>query len=367
LRIAIVDPYIRGIFGQRECLKLAALLSEENEVDLVVHRISANVVQEVRSKIGRANLIFFSLNPSNDYEFPYTIKYMYGGIADRSLSSFLRGRSYDAIVVISSVEGWWLGYMLKNEKRGNRPLICLVPTDPPTGVSLEFYETGRHRGLARLTDEVFIRFQRFRLSHFDCVFGQSEWTNSIMRRVYGISPIGKAGGVDKERFDVRRVRLRDEEPYIAVPTVALDARRKDIVRKLHEAGVRMKLYGPVRLGIPGELGYISDEQLVDVLGNASATLFLFDYESLGLIPLESLSLGTPVITERRLGPGYELAGNEHVTFVDGFEEALRACRESASRRLTLEERLKISESVRQYSFENFARLIERTMEERLGD
>lgn len=366
MRIAIVDPYIRGIFGQREHLKIAELLSRNNEVDLIVYKISENIIQEVRSMIGSANLIFFTTNSSNKYELLYTIKYMYGGIADRSLYSFLKDKNYDAIVVISSVEGWWLGYMLGNKKRSGRPLTCLVLTDPPTGVSLEYYEHGKHSGLTALFDNLFIKFQKFRLDRFDCIFGQSEWTNDIMKKIYGINVIGKAGGINTEKFNITKVVINDEEPYIAVPTVALDSKRRNIIRMLYRAGVRMRLYGPVKLDIPGELGFISDEEMINVLGNASATLFLFDYEGLGLIPLESLSLGTPVITEKRLGPGAELSGNRYVTFVNGFEDTLKACRDRLTEKPTYEERLKIRESVKQYSFENFAGLIERTLAEKLN-
>ena len=54
--------------------------------------------------------------------------------------------------------------------------------------------------------------------------------------------------------------------------------------------------------------------------------FYFDYEALGLIPFESLSLGTPVITIPKQGPYEELGNNKFVYFFSDYDSLLKSCR-----------------------------------------
>ena len=63
-----------------------------------------------------------------------------------------------------------------------------------------------------------------------------------------------------------------------------------------------------------------------LISNSKATLFYFDYEALGLIPLESLSLGTPVITLPKQGPYEELKLNKFVYFFKDYDSLLKICK-----------------------------------------
>jgi glycosyltransferase involved in cell wall biosynthesis len=365
MRIAIVDPYIRGMFGQRTHLRIAKILSKNNDVDFISYKVYEKLIDEVKNTIGKSNLIMIKKGYSSTYEFPYSLKYMYGGIVDLILSMKIKKRNknkdYDAILVISSAEGWWLGYFLKKLKKNGRPLICLHITDPPLGIDLNFYEKGKHTGfIKRIQDVFFLKFQKFRLKYFDIIFGQSEWTNSILEKYFDIEPVGKAGGVDAERFSPLHVTLATLDQYIVVPTVSLDDERKKIIRDLSNYGINMVLYGPnIVEGVPS-LGYVSDEEMIRLVGNANAMFFLFDYESLGLIPLESLSLGTPVITEKKQGPFSELKDNEYVKFIDNIndiEKVGKLCKEALISTLDINDRMKIRSTVDSYSFENFANRI----------
>ena len=51
------------------------------------------------------------------------------------------------------------------------------------------------------------------------------------------------------------------------------------------------------------LGPVSTRDLVDLYANALFTLFPFTYEPMGLVPIESMACGTPVLTYGRQGPG----------------------------------------------------------------
>ena len=62
--------------------------------------------------------------------------------------------------------------------------------------------------------------------------------------------------------------------------------------------LRLDRYPHVRL-----LGHVSDQQLSELYTNARFTAFPFTEEPFGLVPLESMACGTPVLTYGEQGPG----------------------------------------------------------------
>jgi len=108
-------------------------------------------------------------------------------------------------------------------------------------------------------------------------------------------------------------------------------------------------------------GYVSDDELIDIIGNASATLFLFHFKSFGLIPLESLAVGTPVITQPKLATRLEWRDNKFAKFFNDYDECLKACKEFLRNDLTNQQREKVKESVEQYFTKSVLRRFEEFM------
>ena len=87
--------------------------------------------------------------------------------------------------------------------------------------------------------------------------------------------------------------------------------------------------------MPGKLkhiptsGYVNDEEMIDILSKAKGVFFPFDYEALGLIPLEALAVGTPVITYGKQGPYSFLKhlDGKGVYFVNSYPELKGKCLE----------------------------------------
>lgn len=83
-----------------------------------------------------------------------------------------------------------------------------------------------------------------------------------------------------------------------------------IIKAVADAGVKIKVFGDVfyapkpLMKHPNVdfLGKVSDEELVHLYSNALYTLFAFNHEPFGYIPLESMACGTPVLTFDRQGP-----------------------------------------------------------------
>jgi len=118
LHIAIIIPYVQGIFGQRVPLTYANKLSEEHRIDLIVYKINRPVLEEVRNFVSaRVNLKIMKIRDGEGLEFPYSIKYMYCGLEDYSLSLILRKihrtDPYDAVLIITVSEVAWVPTIMK--------------------------------------------------------------------------------------------------------------------------------------------------------------------------------------------------------------------------------------------------------------
>ena len=87
----------------------------------------------------------------------------------------------------------------------------------------------------------------------------------------------------------------------------------------------------------------------NILAKANATLYLFDYEALGLPVLESLASGTPVITNPKQGPYVVHANNPNVHFVSSYESLLDCCRLLLSHDKTKAEIISCKDSVAGFS------------------
>jgi len=82
------------------------------------------------------------------------------------------------------------------------------------------------------------------------------------------------------------------------------------IKAIADAGVIIKAFGNVS-SVPKPLikhsnidflGKVSDEELVSLYSNALCTLFAFNHEPFGYIPVESMACGTPVLTYEKQGP-----------------------------------------------------------------
>jgi glycosyltransferase involved in cell wall biosynthesis len=91
--------------------------------------------------------------------------------------------------------------------------------------------------------------------------------------------------------------------------------RFPVIKAIADSGVVIKAFGNVA-SIPKPLrkhrnidflGRVSDEELVNLYSNAFFTLFAFNHEPFGYIPVESMACGTPVLTYDKQGPSETVA------------------------------------------------------------
>lgn len=358
MKIAIVVPDIFRMHGNRAALSIANSLSGNDRVDLYIHSINADLEEEVREKIGKSNLIVQRKVEKGSYGILFALKFQVMRGIDRSLSRAIIQEAakepYDFILVISN-EGKSLAQFLKNNK---------TTKDTPIGiVVMELHDHGFHlyheRSLPWL--RMFLWplypivhiFERMRYGTFDVIFSNSQWTAEIFEYLYGLKNSMSIPIVDDRFFSRHEVGI-PEKPYIAFPTVSITGNYRAIAKRLYDDGVNIITYGPTNIeGIPGK-GFISDDEMVTFLSKASATLFLFNYEALGMIPLESLASGTPVITLPKQGPHAELRDNQNVFFTNSYEEIRRVCKDLLLTAKSKEISDKCRDSVMNYSSDKVA-------------
>jgi glycosyltransferase involved in cell wall biosynthesis len=138
------------------------------------------------------------------------------------------------------------------------------------------------------------------------------------------------------------------------------------VRALIELGVPLKLFGGksaelVQGALGSELprhvemlGRVSTERLRELYTHALFTAFPFTDESFGLVPLESMACGTPVLTYARQGPAETVVDGFTGWLTNGPTEFLEAARRLFHRGYPSGMQSACVERAGQFSFESVA-------------
>lgn len=126
-----------------------------------------------------------------------------------------------------------------------------------------------------------------------------------------------------------------------------------VIKAIADSGVVIKAFGNPH-SVPrvltkhrniDYLGKVTDEELVSLYSNALYTLFSFNHEPFGYVPVESMACGTPVLTYNKQGPSETVVngktgwlkntdGELHISAVDiwknGYDMNMRnVCRRRA--------------------------------------
>lgn len=108
---------------------------------------------------------------------------------------------------------------------------------------------------------------------------------------------------------------RPSEDYVLTHVGILGKEGKfSLIKAVADSGVRIEVFGIKPHGRQREesknitfLGKVNDKKLTELYSNAVFTLFAFNHEPFGYIPVESMACGTPVLTFNRQGPAETVA------------------------------------------------------------
>lgn len=330
MRFALVLPLLARVAGHRTSLVLARELARRHDVTVYAHTLADAAGGEVRRLLGSARLTTLRTVAAHGVGRSELLGWQAGRRRDRALAKRLhadhRAAPIDAILVDAD-EGHWLGSYVRAWPDPARPAtgVCLVDLPEHTFLQAAHRDYPALRRLAAPAYPLVHSIEAGRLAAFDLWFGNSAWTSMLTAYFYGRPTDGDLVAFDDELFRPPD-GAEGGEPYLALPTASLDARGLAAVDRLRRAGVPFRAFGPLPApGVP-HAGFVPDAELVRLLAGARGTLFLFDYEALGLLPLESLAVGTPVVTEPKQGPYEEYRGMGQVRFASGDAELLEACR-----------------------------------------
>ena len=328
MRIAIVTPYVASVLGNRAAFAVARELAAAHEVTVYAHTVATRLVEEIRGIVAPATFVALRTREIPPPSMARLLWLQLRRGPDRTLAAALHRahvvHPLDALFVFSD-EGHWIGPYVRDwaPPRPVTVLEVLELIDHPFLLRRD-RSAPAVRALAGALYPLLHRIEDARLRSFDALVTISHWTSTLLGYLYGLPARAEIVAYDDRTFAPGGPPAPGGG-YLAVPTASLDARGTRWIERLHADGIPLRLYGPRAAGTVPSLGYLPAPAMVDLVRGANATVFLFDYEAFGLLPVESLALGTPVITSPEQGPLEEHRGSPGVRFVTSYPELREAC------------------------------------------
>ena len=355
IKIAVVIPYIHRIEGNKIALLLASqLVKEGNDVSLIIWKIKSSIYENLIKKYPGLKIKYHKKMRRGKFGVIFAIKYQLLKGVDRRLSNMIlkedKSSMFDFVIVPSN-EGKGIAQDIKKSELIDKPITMVTIMELHEDGMLMYHRKKALKIASFLFYPIFFILQIFedkRIKSFDIITVISKWTSHSLSYFYGINSSVETIFYDPETFNKVQYEHNNVNRYIAVPTVSITEKHKKIIQKLINNGINIIAFGRRKIDTENYLGFVSDEKLRDILTNASATLFLFDYEAFGLIPLESLICGTPVITEAKLGVFPEYNGCPDVHFAEEYEDIKILCNSFLNSEKTTDSRKRCIEWAKQY-------------------
>lgn len=229
----------------------------------------------------------------------------------------------DYNVVISSSNA----YFAKAAKATNGKHYCYCHTPPRVLYGYSAKSNWRANPFTRFAGNLlnhFVRQMDFRAAQNPDVFiANSQETQMRIKKFYKrdsvvINPPVKICDLAKKFFD----DLSDKELkelnkkkansyYLYVNRLAMAKHPEFAVQTANQLGLNLKVVGDGSMlnglkEMAGKtvefLGAVNDQQLIELYKNAKALLYPVEDEDFGMVPVEAMSFGTPVIAHRSGGP-----------------------------------------------------------------
>lgn len=355
MRIAIIIPYLHKIEGNKTALLLASqLMKEGNDVSLIIWKIKSTIYEDLTEKYPGLKIKYHKILKKGKFGIIFAFKYQLLKGVDRKLSNMILNEEKSSMfdfVIVPSNEGKWIGQYIKKSELKEKPITMVTVMELHENGMLMYHRENGFKIASFLFYPLFFILQIFedkRIKSFDIITVNSKWTANSLSYFYGLNSQIVVNHYDSEVFKGHKECEKIDVKYIAVPTVSITEKHKRIIQKLLKDGINIIAFGKRKIDTENYLGFVTDEKLRDILTNASATLFLFDYEAFGLIPLESLICGTPVITEPKLGVFTEYNDCPDVHFAEEYEEIKILCKNFLNSEKTSESRKRCIEWAKQY-------------------
>jgi glycosyltransferase involved in cell wall biosynthesis len=255
------------------------------------------------------------------------VRGLLGALAGRGLDVERLSFGGSGRLASAARDTWWYYAALPRRARGLDVLHCTTFRGPlrapvPFTVTLHDLALVRH-------PELFPRWHRWTgragigpvARAAGRVLAVSEFTKREAVELLGLPPerVTVVGNAVEPRFTPRNSLLQGDY-VLAVGTLEPRKNLRRTAEAAARAGVELRVVGARGWGgveIPGWLGEVSDDELVDLYRGARALVFPSLYEGFGIPILEAMACGTPVVTS--LGGGTEEVAGDAAILVDPLD------------------------------------------------
>lgn len=324
-KIALVHDYLKEYGGAESVLEaLSNLFPQAPIFTAIYHPSSFGPHRRRLEKVwgNRVHQSFFRYLP-----FAHKL------ISPLRLLSPLAFRSFDFSgfdLIITSATG---AYFPNSLKKGPAKLVCYCHTPPrylyglPTARQLTNFPP--FRLLVALINH-FLRFFDFRFAqNVDQFIANSQTTADRIWKFYRKPSVIINPPVDVPKFKIKNSKLKTSpKEYFLTGGRLARAKRYDIaIQACNQLKVPLKIFGRDFAGFRRELeqisgptiqflGEVTQDQKADLYRRARAFIFCSDNEDFGIVPVESMAYGCPVVAYRSGGATETILEGKTGTFFD---------------------------------------------------
>ncbi len=262
-------------------------------------------------------------------------------------------------------------FMAKGVKVPDGTHICYCHTPPRALYGYSTMSNWKKNPLIRVGGQIINHYMRvvdFKLSQrVDYFIANSQETKRRIAKFYD-----RDSHVIYPSVKVRQIREKinlnsKKDYYFYIGRLGLQKHPELAVQACNQLGVKLKVAGtgqmmPKLKELAGEtiefLGAVTDAELWQLYSQAKALLYPVEDEDFGIVPVEAMAAGTPIIAHRSGGPKETISLNKTGLFIDNLTvEALRTGIEQS--RLVDWDYQQISQQALNYSQEKFKQRIEK--------
>ena len=356
MRLAFVIPWLARTGGNKTSLYLAQeLVSHGVQVELFAHTVSWTVLPRLAETTPDVPFRYIRTRAKGFADHLDPIAWNVALRRDKELATLIARRheedAFDAVILFAN-EGRTIARNLRRILGVRTPRLgwCVMELVDHSFLLRRERDLSSLRSIALPLYPLLHALWNKAYADHDFLLTNSPWTAELLEYLYGLNSYGDVILLPHSAFH-QEPRLQGPI-YFAVPTVSLGPHESKLLAELARAGLPLVAYGPKPpppfTSVPYR-GFLSELDMRAFLANAVATLFLFDYEALGLVPFESLAAGTPVVTLPKQGPYRSLGHNPDVHFGRDGRQLRDLCSQILSHPPMESDRTRCRESVEIYS------------------
>lgn len=322
-KIALVQDYIKEFGGAESVLETLSDIFPKAQIYTSIYRpqfLGPHRERLEKKWQGRIHQSFFNYIP-----------FVHKIISPLRLLSPLAFKSFDFSkfdIIITSATG---AYFPNSLNKKSAKLICYCHTPPRYLYGLPTARKFTKNKIIRFVVAIlnhFLRLKDFKFSqNVDQYLANSRTTAARVKKYYRRDALVINPPIDLPKNNLRS-NTYDLKDYFLTGGRLARAKRFDVaIEACNQLGVNLKIFGRDFAGVSDELkqiagstieflGEVDNETRSNLYNQAKAFIFSADQEDFGMVPVESMALGCPVVAYRSGGVTETVVENKTGVFFD---------------------------------------------------